>query len=453
MPYIPHTPNEVREMLKTVGAESLDALFDEIPKNLLLNGTDSLPRPLTEIEIDRLMRSRAAMDDDVLCFAGGGTYQHYVPSVVWDIATRGEFYSSYTPYQAEASQGTLQLLYEYQSMMASLMEMDVSNASLYDGASALGEAILMAVRANRRATSRKVLVPRTVDPAYRKTAHTLTKGQGIELVDLDFDPDRGTIPADHTIFTEKEADYAALVVPLPGYFGTLEDVHQLTDWAHSRNMLVIAQVNPLAVSILSPPGEWGKTGADIACGSGQPLGVPMSSGGPSIGFLCCRQDIVRQMPGRIVGRTVDVDGKDGFALTLQAREQHIRRSKATSNICTNQGLIATVATIFMSLMGPSGLKKMAALSHSNTAQLVDSLASLPGVEQVFDGPVFHEAVLRLPKPPGDVLAALARKRITGGVDVSRNYPELGNALLVCATEIRTAEEIDRFTKAIKEVLC
>ncbi len=453
MPFIPHTEAETRSMLEAIGVDSIETLFEEIPPTLRNKVDEIVPDGLSEMEIGQIMRARAGRDDGQLCFAGGGAYQHHIPSAVWELTTRGEFYSAYTPYQAEASQGTLQLLYEYQSMMSSLMGMEVSNASLYDGASALAEAVLMAVRANRKAKSKRVLIPRTVHPGYRKVVRTLVSHQGIELVELDYDASTGCVDPVSLQISEEDPGYTALVVPLPGYLGTLEDVHALTDWAHENGMLVIASVNPLAMSMLTPPGEWGEKGADIACGEGQPLGIPLSSGGPYFGFLCCRQPLVRQLPGRLIGRTVDLEGRAGFALTLQAREQHIRRSKATSNICTNQGLMVTAATIFMSLMGATGIEQMAVASHRNSERLVSRLAAIDGVSIRFDGPRFHEAVVTLPKPVAKVLEALAEERIVGGIDLSADYPELGNALLVCATELRTEAEIERFATRLEQIVC
>ncbi|WP_455216837.1 aminomethyl-transferring glycine dehydrogenase subunit GcvPA, partial [Kaarinaea lacus] len=368
MPFIPHTEEEIRDMLAAIGVESIENLFDEIPKELRSSGLQKVPQGLNEMQVGRLMSERAEADARTLCFAGAGAYEHHIPSAVWEITTRGEFYSAYTPYQAEASQGTLQLLYEFQTMMTRLTGMDVSNASLYDGASALAEAVLMAVRANRKSKSKRILMPRTVHPTYRKVTHTIVHNQGITLEELDYDRNSGIIePAS---LPAEPGDVAALVIPQPNYFGNLEEVDALTDWAHQHNMLVIAVVNPTAMAILSAPGDWGEIGADIVCGEGQPLGVPLASGGPYFGFMCCRQDYVRQMPGRIIGRTTDLDGKVGYSLTLQAREQHIRRSKATSNICTNQGLLVTAATIYMALTGPRGLERVASHSHANTRALV-----------------------------------------------------------------------------------
>ncbi|MGE0082439.1 MAG: aminomethyl-transferring glycine dehydrogenase subunit GcvPA [Thiohalomonadaceae bacterium] len=451
MPFIPHTEDDIRAMLAAIGVESIEALFDEIPGALRVGDLAALPAGMNEMAVSRLMHDRAARDGAPLCFIGAGAYDHHVPAAVWEIVTRGEFYSAYTPYQAEASQGTLQLIYEFQSMMCALTGMDVANASLYDGASALAEAVLMAVRANRKSESRRVLMPATVHPDYRRVVHSIVHNQSIELVDVPFDERRGAVdPSALVAFAGQ--DFAALVIPQPNFFGVLEEVDVLTDWAHANGMLAIALVNPLALAVLAPPGEWGGKGADIAVGEGQPLGVPLSSGGPYFGFMTCRQEHVRQMPGRIVGRTVDAQGRPGFTLTLQAREQHIRRSKATSNICTNQGLLAAAATVHMALMGPAGLENAASASHANTRALVEKLTAVSGVERVFDGPVFHEAVLRLPRPAREVLAGLEAHGILGGFDLAADYPQLGNAILVCATERRDAADQDAYAEALRRVL-
>jgi glycine dehydrogenase subunit 1 len=452
MPFIPHTEDDVAAMLAAIGVASIDDLFDEIPTELRAGGLDGIPAGLSEMEIGRVMQARARADGQPLCFIGAGAYEHHIPAAVWQITTRGEFYSAYTPYQAEASQGTLQVLYEFQSMMTALTGLDVSNASLYDGASALAEAVLMAVRANRKVHAKRVLMPRTVHPSYRRTVQSIVRLQGIELVEVGFDPAGG-----HTTVAGLEAaaggePFAAVIVPQPNFFGVLEDVDALTDWAHAQGALVIGVVNPVALALLAPPGDWGGTGADIACGEGQPLGMPLASGGPYLGFLCCKQPFVRQLPGRIAGKTLDLDGKVGYTLTLQAREQHIRRSKATSNICTNQGLLVTAATIHMAILGAEGLERVAAACHANTRRLAAMLSEIPGVEPLFDRPVFHEQALRLPAPAADVLRALAAHDLLGGFDLGAEYPELDPAILVCATELRTDEDLEAFRTELARVL-
>lgn len=451
MAFIPHTETDVREMLQAIGVDSIDQLFDEIPQALRVDGLKGVPEAVGEMEITRIMHSRAARDGEPLTFIGAGAYEHHIPAAVWEIATRGEFYSAYTPYQAEASQGTLQLIYEFQTMMASLTGLDVSNASMYDGASALGEAALMAVRANRKSSSGKILMPRTLHPLYRKVAQAVAGNQGLEFIDVDYDHANGTLDL-KALEAYADEDLTALVIPQPNFLGRFEDVDALTDWAHERNAQVIAVVNPTSLALIKPPGEWGEMGADIACGEGQPLGVPMSSGGPFFGFMTCRQSWVRQMPGRIVGRTTDMDGRTGYTLTLQAREQHIRRSKATSNICTNQGLMVTGATIYMSLLGAEGLAGVATACMNNTARLVEVMNSVEGVEVAFSGGQFHETVLKLDCPVAPVLERLAGEDIAGGFDLSADYPELGNALLVCVTETKSEDDIVRFGKAIADAV-
>lgn len=451
MPFIPHTEEDIQEMLSAIGVDSIEALFDEIPDELRCGELDAIPQGMPEMEVSRLMQGRARQDGQPLCFLGAGAYDHHIPAAVWQLTARGEFYTAYTPYQAEASQGTLQLLYEYQSMMTALTGMDVSNASLYDGASALAEAVLMAVRGNRKSKSGRILVPRTLHPLYRRVTHSIVRNQGIELVEIEYDKSSGQVDMS-SLDQHAGEDFAALVIPQPNFFGVLENVDVMTDWAHTNGMLAIAVVNPLAMSILKPAGEWGESGADICCGEGQPMGAPLASGGPYFGFLCCREKLVRQMPGRIIGKTVDLDGKPGYALTLQAREQHIRRSKATSNICTNQGLMVTAATIHMAIMGGEGLQRIAAACHANTQKLTQALCDLPQVESLFTGAVFHERVLRLPLAAKDALRALAAHNVLGGFDLSDDYPELENAILVCATELRSDEEIEQYRSKLDRVI-
>lgn len=435
-------------MLRTIGIDDTESLFDEIPAVLRIDSLKDVPAGLGEADVTRLMRARAAKDGGVVSFIGAGAYEHHIPSVVWDIATRGEFYSAYTPYQAEASQGTLQVIYEYQSMMAGLTGLDVSNASLYDGATAFAEACLMSVRANRKAKSTRILVSRSVNPVYRTVARQITAGQGIEFVEIDCRDGQTEIAA---LDGYAQDDFAAVCLQQPTFLGTLDDVDTVTNWAHAKQMFVIAICNPTSLALLKPPGEWGDAGVDIACGEGQPLGIPVSSGGPYFGYMVCRQPIVRQMPGRIVGRTVDLNGEPGFTLTLQAREQHIRRSKATSNICTNQGLMVTAATIYLAVLGSEGLRRTALQCHANTKLLSEKLGALEGVTVAFEE-FFHEAVLQFDRPVGPLIASLARQNILAGYDLSAEYPELGNALLVCATEARTVAEIDAFVAAVESII-
>jgi len=451
MPFVPHTEADVREMLATIGAKSIDQLFDEIPAELRCGKLTEVPEGLPEMEIARLMHERAQNDGLSLNFIGAGAYEHHIPAAVWEITTRGEFYSAYTPYQAEASQGTLQVLYEFQSMMTALTGMDVSNASMYDGASALGEALLMAVRANTQNESRNVLMPSAVHPFYRQVADAIAHAQGLTQTALVYCAETGDTKVEQLKRHEGQP-LCAVVIQQPNFFGVLEDVDALTDWAHANGALVIAVVNPTSLALLKPPGQWGARGADIVVGEGQPLGSPLASGGPYFGFMCAKQEFVRQMPGRIVGRTVDLDGKPGFTLTLQAREQHIRRSKATSNICTNQGLLVTAATIHMALLGPAGLARVASASMANLRALRDRLTAIPGVQAAFTRPHFHECVLKLDRPVAPVLAELERAGILGGYDLSRHYPGLGHALLVCATETKSQADLELYARTLRDVL-
>jgi glycine dehydrogenase subunit 1 len=447
MPYIPHTDADVRAMLDRIGVDSIDALFDEIPKELRVDALPGVPAALTEMDISRLAAGRAAADGPRLNFIGAGAYEHHIPAPVWALVTRGEIYSAYTPYQAEASQGTLQIMYEFQSMIAALTGMDASNASLYDGASALAEACLMAVRAHRRSKSARILMPTTVNPVWRRVAGVITEGQKITLEEVPFCAEQGTtMPA--ALERYNGQDITAIVIQQPNFFGQLEDVEALTRWARANGALVIAAVNPVALALVAPPGDWGEGGADIACGDAQPFGVPLSSGGPYVGFMACRMEHVRQMPGRIAGRTVDVEGKRGYTLTLQAREQHIRRGKATSNICTNQGLLMTAATIHLALLGPVGLERVAAACAARTRELVAALTNIDGIRCAFAGPRFHEAVLQLDRPAAPILEALAAEGIVGGFDLAGDYPGLGPAILVCATETRTPADIAQYARTL-----
>jgi glycine dehydrogenase subunit 1 len=446
MPFIPHTDDDVRAMLAAIGVSGIASLFEEIPPPLRNAALTQVPPPASEMAVLRLMRERAERDGSYLNFIGAGAYEHHIPAAVWQIATRGEFYSAYTPYQAEASQGTLQTLYEYQTMMASLTGLAISNASLYDGASALAEAVLMAVRLHKGA--RRVLLPQALHPVWRRVVRTLVRNQGIELISLPYDPHTGQTRAD----AFPADDCAALVVPQPNFFGVLEAVDELTDRAHQCGMLVVAAPNATALALLRPPGQWGRDGADIAAGEGQPLGMPLAGGGPYLGFMTCRAEHLRQMPGRIVGRTVDAVGKPGYTLTLQAREQHIRRSKATSNICTNQGLAATAATIYMALLGSAGLGQVARTSHGRALQLRDALTAIAGVAAPFSGSIFHEFVIKVQTPVAPLLQALQAQGILGGYSLVNDYAELGQALLVCATETKTPADIECYADNMARII-
>ena len=462
MPFIPHTTADMASMMAVVGVADIDELFDEIPANLLNRVPSRVPSRdqgdgghavgMSEMEMLRRMEERARQDETGPCFLGAGAYDHHIPSAVWDLASRGEFMTAYTPYQAEASQGTLQLVYEFQTMMAELTGMDVCNASVYEGGSGLAEAILMAVRAGERRSRgrpaggrRSVALAGAVHPHYVAAARNIVRHQDIEIVQLPYGEDG---LADAALLSQLPEPPAAVVAQQPNFFGLLENVDAVTDRAHECGALTIACVNPMTLGLLKPPADWGARGADIVCGDGQPLGIPMASGGPSFGFICTRQSLVRQVPGRIVGRTRDLDGKPGFTLTLQAREQHIRRAKATSNICTNQGLLVTAATVYMSLLGPEGLRNVAAACHARTRELVAAL----DMPQRFGAPYFHECVLHLGRPAQAVVEALAARGILGGLALGPYFSDLTDCLLVCATEKRTAKDICQFADALKSLL-
>lgn len=446
MSFTPHTPSDIQAMLARLNISRVAELFDEVPESLLNENLDQIPCALTEKDLTQLISRFAAQDKPLVCFAGAGSYDHYIPAAVWELVGRGEFMTAYTPYQAEASQGGLQLIYEYQSMMASLMGMEVSNASLYDGASALAEAVIMGLRCNKNSQSMRVLVPETVNPRVIAAVKSLCEIQGIEIELLPFDSRSGTL-APQTLASALENSASVLVIPQPNVFGRLEEVDELTNLAHEAGCQVIGYVNPLAMTLLKPPGFWGNQGADIACGEGQPLGVPMAHGGPYFGFMTCRKSAIRQMPGRLVARTLDTEGREGFTLTLQAREQHIRRAKAMSNICTNQGLLVTAATIHMALMGFEGLKSCMTKSHHQMNALKQGLATL-GIHPQFEGPCLHESAFTFSQPASEIITEMAKLGFLAGVCLDP-WP---NTLIVCTTEMRSDEDIQAYLQAIKLVI-
>lgn len=455
MPFIPHTQADVDDMMKVIGIEQLDALFDEIPAELVSDRLDDVPEGRSELAMLQYMAQRAEQDQGYTCYLGGGSYDHHIPSAVWDLTARGEFMTAYTPYQAEASQGTLQLIYEYQSMMASLTGMDVSNASVYDGASGLAEAVLMAVRANKKNKAGRVLVAESVHPHYAQTTRNIVRNQNVAIAPIVCDAN-GRIDATTLDAMITDTPPSALIIQQPNFFGGLEAVDAITDWAHAQGALVIAVVNPMSLGILKPPGEWGEQGADIAVGDGQPFGVPMASGGPSFGFICARGTYMRQLPGRIIGRTEDLEGRVGYALTLQAREQHIRRGKATSNICTNQGLLVTAGTIYMSLMGPQGIRETALDCHRKANSLRQRLLQVEGVSELFAGPTFHEFALKLPIPAAGVLEQMMQQGILAGLNLADfsggTQAAAEQGLLVAVTEKRTEVEMDQYVAAFTQAI-
>ncbi len=440
MRYAPHTDDDVRAMLEAIGLGSLDDLFSQIPASVRLDRPLDLPEGVTEQEILGDLSSLAARNrsaEDLVCFAGGGAYDHYVPAVAWALAGRSEFYTSYTPYQPELSQGVLQALFEYQSMICELTALEVSNASLYDGSTALAEAANLA-----RATPGRdrVLVSAGVDARHVETLRTYGRGAGYEPELFDLQDGRGGEP-------QVGQDVACVIVQHPNAYGILEPVRDLFGAAHDGGAAAIQMFDPLSLGVLAPPGE---LGADIAVAEGQALGNHLNFGGPYLGVIATRLDSVRRLPGRIVGETVDVDGATGYVLTLQAREQHIRREKATSNICTNQTLMAVAATVYLGWLGPQGLVELGERCAAKAAYAAERLTDVPGVELLFPGaPFFKEFALRLPRPAAEVRDALVERGFLPGVPL----PDAeGHALLVAVTERRTREEIEGLARALKEVL-
>jgi glycine dehydrogenase subunit 1 len=440
MRFAPHTDLDVREMLAAIGLRDLDALFAQIPPSVRLDRALDLPDGVSEMEILADLSSLAGRNrdaDDLVCFAGGGAYDHYVPAVVWALAGRSEFYTSYTPYQPELSQGVLQALFEYQSMICELTGLEVSNASLYDGATALAEAVNLARSAPGRG---RVLVSEGVDRRYVETLRTYGRGAGYEPEVFAVDGGRGGAP-------EVGPDVACVIVQHPNGYGLLEPVRELFDRAHAGGARAVHVFDPLSLGVLAPPGE---VGADIAVAEGQALGNHLSYGGPYLGVIAARLEDVRRLPGRIVGETLDVDGRTGYVLTLQAREQHIRREKATSNICTNQTLMAIAATVYLAWLGPEGLEELGRHCASKAVYAAERLTEVPGVDLLFrEAPFFKEFPLRMPRPAGEVVEALVERGYLAGVPLP---DEDGHALLVAVTERRTREEIDGLARAMKEAL-
>jgi len=429
-PYIPNTDEDRRAMLDVIGVASGDDLFADIPPDLRIQGLD-LPPALSEQELLREMAKLAARNDVPSdsasggCFLGAGAYRHFIPSVVAHVIGRSEFYTAYTPYQPEISQGTLQTMFELQSMTCELMAMDVTNAGMYDGASALAEACLMACNITGR---ERIALLDSVHPAYAAVVRTYARGRGL-AVDTVSD---GGLTQEH----------AALAVQHPNFFGHLEDVWAHERAAHAAAALLIAVVDPISLGLLTPPGEYA---ADIAVAEGQSLGWPVTFGGPFLGLFACRQQYLRQMPGRIVGRTSDMDGRTGYVLTLQTREQHIRRERATSNICTNQQLVGLAAAVYLAAVGKQGLRQIAETCYHKAHYAAQRIAALPGYSLAFQTPFFKEFTVRCPKPPAQLLARLLEQGIIGGLDVS---DAVENGMLVCVTEANPRQEIDRLVEAL-----
>jgi glycine dehydrogenase subunit 1 len=443
MDFIPHTDAERKEMLAAIGVRQFEDLVKDLP---LFKGTMNVPAGLAEGEVLRLTHELASKNQapgKLHFFLGAGAYDHFSPAAIPALMSRGEFLTSYTPYQPEVSQGTLQTLYEFQSMICELMAMDVCNAGMYEGASALAEAVLLALRETGR---QEILIPRTLHPDYKAVVSTYTSEMGIRLIEIPHV--QGVLDMD---FIKKNLTdrTAAIVVQNPNFFGSLEPVREIGPLARAAGALFIAAVNPISLGLVVPPGEYD---ADIAVAEGQPLGIPLGYGGPYLGLFTCKTQWLRKMPGRLVGQTKDIDGKRAFVLTLQAREQHIRREKATSNVCTTTALIGSCATFFMALLGKQGLRDMASQNLAKSHYALDQLKQIPGVRVPFSAPFFNEFVLQTKIPAETLQQKLFQQGIVGGLPLKKWYPELENASLWCITETKTKTDIDHLVKTVKEVL-
>lgn len=445
--YILNTADDERRMLAAIGAESIEELFSSVPADLRLQRPLRLPAALSELELTQHIQSlarRNVSSQEAVCFLGGGSYDHFIPAIVDAISGRSEYYTAYTPYQAEASQGSLQAFFEYQTLICQLTGLDVSNASLYEGGSSVAEAVLMALNVTGRRGP--VVTAASVHPEYRQVLHTYMTNLNVPVVTLPT-PDGGVDP--QQVASAVSDETPCVVIQNPNFFGNLEEVRALAEIAHRRGALFIVSFDPISVGLLRRPGD---DGADIAVAEGQCLGTPMNYGGPYLGILACRKEFVRQLPGRLVGETVDRHGQRCWVLTFQTREQHIRREKATSNICTNQGLYALRAAVYLAALGPAGLRETAELCLQKAHFAADRLASIPGVELRFSRPFFKEFALRVPKEPTNILARLRQDGILGGLALSRWYPELGDTILVAVTEKRTREEIERLGRSLEDAI-
>jgi glycine dehydrogenase subunit 1 len=448
MPYSALTSADRKAMLDTIGVANVSDLFSDIPAGLRDKAAqvfEEMEPGLSELATRRMLTKLASKNtntDTAAYFLGAGLYDHYVPTAVSALAARGEFVTAYTPYQAETSQGTLQVIYEFQTLLCRLTGMEMANASLYDGATGLSEALILAAAATKK---KRFLLPRNLSPAYRRVAATYMQGLPYEIEEIAFDTATGEIDLTALRAALESGDVAAVVLAQPNFFGVLEDAQAISDAAHAAGALLISVFNPLSLGILPPPGEYD---ADIAVGDGQSIGLPLNFGGPGLGVFCCKQKFSRLAPGRLVGLTYDAEGKRGFTLTLQTREQHIRREKATSNICSNQALCALVTTIYLSTVGAAGLREAATQSYQKAAYALEELEKVEDVSKVFSGTNFHEFALRLPISISDLNDALLLDDIVGPYDLGRDYPELEGVALFCCTEKRTREEIDALVESL-----
>ena len=448
MRFIPHTEQDIREMLETIGVQNVDQLFAGIPDNLQLGNKHlDLPPALSEIEVISALRQiqmRNPDPEETSSFLGAGAYRHYSPAVIASLIQRGEFSTSYTPYQAEVSQGTLQAIFEFQTMITMLTGMDVANASMYDGASALAEAVLMSNRINKQ---KEYLIASSVHPEYRQTTETYLRGTDLRLINVPYSSDGKT---DFEFIRANLNDRtSAVILQSPNFFGIVEEYEQLGRELKDQNtLLIVVVVEPLSLGILKPPGE---READIVVGEAQSFGLPVSYGGPYAGFFATRKKFVRQIPGRLAGETIDRKGRRSFVLTLSTREQFIRREKATSNICTNQGLCMLAATIYLAVMGKQGLRELALLNLRKADYLKNKLSKMKGFSVRFNSDTFNEVVLRCPRPATEIRDALLEYKILAGLPLGDYYPELADSLLICTTELNTVEAIDRLAEKLGTV--
>jgi len=445
VPYISHTEEDRQKMLSEIGVKSVEELIT-IPKEIHLSSPLNLPSGISEMELTREIKNlskKNASLEEYTCFLGGGIYDHFIPATLEHLASRSEFYTPYTPYQAEVSQGTLQVIYEYQTLICNLFQMDVSNASMYDGATSLAEAALMACRLRK---GEKFLVAKTLHPEYYQVLSTYTKPLGVKITQIPY-TEKGTLDL-AKLEVEMDEKVIGVIVQNPNFFGYLEEVGEIEKIVHKSHSLYIVCCDPISLGILSPPGEYN---ADIAVAEGQPLGNPPYLGGETLGIFTCRKEFLRQIPGRIVGEARSREGKRCFTLILQTREQHIRRERATSNICTNQALNALRACIYLCLLGEEGLKKIALLCLRNSHYLKEKIENLPGYTFPFSSPFFKEFVVKAPVPSDRVREKLLEAKILGGLDLGKFYPEFENYLLFCATEKRTQEEMNRLISVLGDV--
>ncbi|MHB1417638.1 MAG: aminomethyl-transferring glycine dehydrogenase subunit GcvPA [Chloroflexota bacterium] len=446
MDFTPNTDADRAQMLRTIGVGSLDELLAVVPAQVRYPDL-ALPAPLTELELTAELRAMAEANQDLEhapSFLGAGAYYHYIPAAISQLLLRSEFYTAYTPYQPEVSQGVLQALFEFQSLICSLTGMAVTNASMYDGATALAEAALMAIAATNR---RKVVVSGSVHPDYRAVLATYLLSRGFQIVTSAVSRE-GNRVVEEDLGGLLGEDTACCIVQQPNFLGGVADLSALVERTHGAGALFVMSADPVSLGVLRSPGEWG---ADIAVGEGQGLGSPLAFGGPYLGLLACRERFLRLLPGRLVGMTKDGEGRRGFVLTLQAREQHIRRQKATSNICTSEALVAISAAIYLALLGPCGLRQAASLGYEKAHYAAEKLRALPGYEVLDTGRFFNEFVLKCPLPPAEVNRRLLDRKIVGGYELGRTYPELADCLLLCTTEMNTKSQIGELATALGEL--